>query len=309
MRNFISPGRIASKIMKQRATGTHSRTFLLVEGRSDKLFYRRFVDENQCEIVVVSALSDTDDDDDNNYGNYGGAKNLVLRVLEILEANNTPGILAVVDSDFWQLENAVPSSQNLLVTDTHDLETMILKSPALEKVIAEFCSEEKIAKFNRDIQETLLAAGMSVGYLRWISLQDDLGLSFQNLSFNKFIGSDKLTVDEIKLVKEVKNKSQKPALDENLIREKLKSLKNRNDDPWLVCCGHDLVEFLSLGLRKTWGSNDSKEVKPELLEKCLRLACEESYFYKTELSKSLQRWEENNPPYRVLKSEVISNSS
>lgn len=301
MSSYSSPYDIANEIMMQRATGTHSGIFLLVEGRSDKLFYRRLVDVEKCEIVVVSVPTDGSDRD-NNSGNYGGAKNLTLRVLEILEASNTPGILAVVDSDFWQLENAVPSSQNLLVTDTHDLETLIMKSPALEKVIAEFASEEKIAKFNRDIKETLLAAGMPVGYLRWISLQEDLGLSFQNLSFNKFISSDKLTLDEIKLVKEVKNKSQKPALDDNLIREKLKSLKNRNDDPWLVCCGHDLVEALSLGLRKTWGSNDSKEVKPELLEKCLRLACEASYFYQTELSKSVQRWEENNPPYRVLNS-------
>lgn len=307
MRNLISPDRIANKIMKQRTDGTHLGSFLLVEGRSDKLVYQRLVDAKQCEIVVVSALTDTDNSD-NNSGNYGGAKNLVLRVLEILETNNTPGILAVVDSDFWQLENAVPNSQNLLITDTHDLETMIMKSPALEKVIAEFASEEKIVNFNRDIKETLLAAGMPVGYLRWISLQDDLSLSFQNLSFNKFLSSDKLNIDESKLVKEVKNKSQKPALDENVIRSKLRNFQNRNDDAWLVCCGHDLVEILSLGLRKTWGSNDSKEVKPELLEKCLRLAYETSYFYQTELSKSLQRWEENNPPYRVLNLEVISDS-
>ncbi len=308
MSSYSSPYDIANEIMMQRATGSYSGTFLLVEGRSDKLFYQRLVDAKQCEIVVVSALTDADNSD-NKSGNYGGAKNLVLRVLEILEENNTPGILAVVDSDFWQLENYVPNSQNLLVTDTHDLETLIMKSPALEKVIAEFGSEDKIVKFNRDIQETLLAAGMQVGYLRWISLQDDLGLSFQNLSFNKFLSSSKLTLDEIKLIKAVKNKSQKPALDENLIRNKLSNLKKRNDDVWLVCCGHDLVEILSLGLRKLWGSNDSKDVKPELLEKCLRLACEVSYFYQTELSKSLQKWEENNRPYRVLNSELISDLS
>lgn len=301
MSSYSSPYDIANEIMMQRATGSYSGTFLLVEGRSDKLFYQRLVDVQQCEIVVVSALTDADNSD-NKSGNYGGAKNLVLRVLKILEENNTPGILAVVDSDFWQLENYVPNSQNLLVTDTHDLETLIMKSPALEKVIAEFGSEDKIAKFNRDIKETLLAVGMPVGYLRWISLQDDLGLSFQNLSFNKFLSSNKLTLDETQLIKEVKNKSQKPALDENLIRNKLSNFKKRNDDAWLVCCGHDLVEILSLGLRKTWGSNDSKEVKPELLEKCLRLAWEVSYFYQTELSKSLQKWEENNRPYRVLNS-------
>ncbi|MBO1348160.1 MAG: hypothetical protein EBE86_012545 [Hormoscilla sp. GUM202] len=41
---------------------------------------------------------------------------------------------------------------------------MLLDSPALDKVIAEFGSQEKIAKFNRDVRTALLEAGMSVGY-------------------------------------------------------------------------------------------------------------------------------------------------
>ena len=53
------------------------------------------------------------------------------------------------------LEGTVPLSQNLLFTDTHDLETMLLNSPALEKVLSEHGSETKINNFAKDIRQTL----------------------------------------------------------------------------------------------------------------------------------------------------------
>ncbi len=43
---------------------------------------------------------------------------------------------------------------------------MLINSPALNKVVAEFGSEEKIAQFNRGIRLALLETGMSVGYLQ-----------------------------------------------------------------------------------------------------------------------------------------------
>ena len=68
------------------------------------------------------------------------SKQCAIEILEILEKSNFQRVLAIVDADFDRLENLANKRPNLLPTDTHDLETMLIKSPALEKVVAEFGS-------------------------------------------------------------------------------------------------------------------------------------------------------------------------
>lgn len=147
MRDLLSVDRVANQIRLRRSI--YSGTFLLVEGGSDKTFYERFVNKLACELVIVSGKP--------------SSKLRVITVLEILEKSSFQGMLAIVDADFDRLENLVYSSPNLLRTDTHDLETMLINSPAFNKVVAEFGSEEKIAQFNRDVRLALLETGMSVG--------------------------------------------------------------------------------------------------------------------------------------------------
>lgn len=56
--------------------------------------------------------------------------------MSILEKDAFLGVLAIVDADFDILESKLPESKNVLFTDAHDLETMIMKSFALEKVLS-----------------------------------------------------------------------------------------------------------------------------------------------------------------------------
>lgn len=78
-----------------------------------------------------------------------------------------------MDADFWRLEGKQPASPNLFTTDTHDLETMILESKALEKLLTEYGSVTKIRKFTekagKDIRQALLDICAPIGYLRWNS--------------------------------------------------------------------------------------------------------------------------------------------
>jgi Protein of unknown function (DUF4435) len=53
--------------------------------------------------------------------------------LAILEQRGFQGVLAIVDADFDRLVPPTYQSLNLLLTDAHDLETMLIQSPALEK--------------------------------------------------------------------------------------------------------------------------------------------------------------------------------
>jgi hypothetical protein len=142
-----------------------------------------------------------------------------------------------------------------------------------------------------------LAAGLAIGYLRWISQLDGLNLTFSNLSAKNFINAKTLEIDELALITEVKNKSQAQKLKNEDLQNRMIDRRNPSHDPWQVCCGHDLTKILSFALQKTIGSMKVDAIE---LERSLRLAYEAAYFYSTQLYQSIRRWESQNQPFKVL---------
>jgi hypothetical protein len=287
VREFLTDDRFANQLRLRRST--FSGVFLLVEGSFDKVLYERFVDKKVCQLEVVAGKP--------------SSKLRVIAVLEILETSSFRGILGIVDADFDRLEKSASNSPNLLRTDTHDLETMLINSPALDKVIAEFGSEDKIAKFGKDVRTTLVEAGISIGYLRWISQCDGLNLTFNGIKFGNFIDEKSLSINELALIKEVKNKSQALSLNDRDIQQRMTKQKNDSHDRWQVCCGHDLVDILSLGLRKAIGTMKPTDVGSDSLERSLRLAYEEAYFQQTQLYSDIQKWGNSDRQFKVLLNE------
>lgn len=280
MKEYISSDSIANTIRMLRTQ--HTGSFLIAEGDTDSRVWKNLVDSTKCCV-------------ENAYN-----KDKAVEVLNILEKENFAGVLAIVDADFWILEGTVPSSPNLLLTDTHDLETMLLKSPALEKLLLEHGSEQKIKDFAKDIRQTLLESAKVIGYLRWASLKFGYYLKFEDLAFKKFVDEGTLVLNKSNLIKTVKDKSQKQGLNEREIQQKMDSLTTTTQDMWYVCCGHDMIGILSIALCKELGSCKPQKVEPNVLEQDLRLAYESSYFCKTQLYAAIQQWEKNNQPFQVL---------
>ncbi|MCC3407212.1 MAG: DUF4435 domain-containing protein [Microcoleus sp. PH2017_10_PVI_O_A] len=284
MTNNLKPDRIANKLRLLRTQSKYTGSFVIAEGDTDARVWKNLIDSTKCRVEIAHN------------------KDNVVKVLNILEKDNFAGVLAIVDADFWILEGTVTSSSNLLLTDTHDLETMLLKSPALEKVLSEHGSEQKINNFGKDIRQTLLESAKVIGYLRWVSLKFNYALKFEGLAFSKFVDDKTLELNESKLLQTVKNNSQKLGLDEAEIIAKMDSLKTNAQDMWYVCCGHDMICILSIALCKALGTCNSKQVEPDVLEKDLRLAYESSHFQLTQLYTAIQDWEKTNQPFQVLSS-------
>lgn len=284
MRENITADRIANKLRQLRSQ--YAGSFLIVEGKTDARVWRNLVAETKCHVEIASN------------------KDKAIDALEILETNSFAGVLAIVDADFWRLEGTVPPSPNLLLTDHHDLEMMLLHSPALEKLLGEHGSKDRIEEFTKscgkNIRNLLIDAALPLGYLRWHSRKERLELKFEDLSFKKFVNERTLAVNREELVKTVKNNSQKHGLDEAEILKQMDSLKSDSHDRWSVCCGHDLMKILSVGLGKALGRNNSNEVASDLLERNLRLAYEASYFRDTQLYRAIQDWEKANEPFQVM---------
>jgi len=280
MREQITPDRIANSIRLLRSA--HEGVFLIVEGHSDKLIYERLVNKQEVRVTIASG------------------KNNAIKALSILEKENFRRVVAVIDADFSRIEQQIPDSNNLFLTDEHDLEMMLIKSAAFDKLLKERGSEEKIAAFSKDIRETLLKLGQEIGKLRLLSLRNKLDLKFEGLKFGKFIDKEKLSINIDELIRSIKNHSQKLSLDEQQIKQDLSVISDENHDPWQLCCGHDFISILAIALCKVLGTWNANDVKKEDWERELRLAYELSYFYQTQIYQLMVNWQSNNHPYQIF---------
>jgi hypothetical protein len=284
------PDSIANALsFKRLYPGNELLTFLLVEGDTDKRFYEAFTDQKGCAIHVAYS------------------KSTALEVLSILEHNRMTGVLAIVDADFDVLEGKQYTSPNIFLTDTHDVELMIIQSAAFEKVLREFGSANKLENIQRrtgkDIRTLLLDRSKIFGYMRWVSLKKELSLKFDGLELHKYIDRDTFSINEMKTLDYLRNKSQQLHISAKQLQANIAEIKSDEHDVWHVCCGHDLTNMLSWGLRGALGTNDPHEVTPPFIEKSLRLAYEYEYFKKTRLYTALRVWEETNKPFVILRQE------
>ncbi|MCE1247101.1 MAG: hypothetical protein LWY06_10695, partial [Firmicutes bacterium] len=137
--------------------------------------------------------------------------------------------------------------------------------------------------------------------LRLISKRESLELSFkkkkddnkETLPFSKFAvcSNKQINIDREKLVNVIREKSKKYNLDTNQLLEKSRKLLEKNYDLWQLCCGHDMVNLLSLAIKK---SGADQAANSENIEKYLRTVFQESHFQKTSLYQSLKTWENEN---------------
>jgi hypothetical protein len=153
------------------------------------------------------------------------------------------------------------------------------------------------------VRDILLAEGLGLARLRFVSQQKKLALTFRKLSGEAFRYlpyadiCDKATWKVVlpKLVQEVLNFSQRPDLK---VPDLLKDIDGvQSSDSLQLCVGHDLVGLLMVGLRKHMGG---RSFTIEELEERLRLAFHKEDLERTEMYKQLREWEKQNSPYRIF---------
>ena len=286
MRQYVTPSAVANEVRLLRTQD--NRALLIVEGATDKRTFRNLVDRTACQIVIAH-----------------GREN-ALTALAILEADDFQGVLAVIDADFDRLNNAPLPSPSALLTDLHDIECMMVASSAFGKLVGEFADPARVESFESHIgcglAEAIARNAMPLGYLRWVSLRHRLDLRFEELPYHRFVARANLQIDLGKLLQTVKNHSQRPDIANSFLEQQVAAVTDPTHDRWQVCCGHDLLEILSVALRHTIAGRDAHEVKREVLERELRLAYENTYFQGTALALAVRNWENGHQPYRVLAS-------
>jgi len=259
----------------------NERSFLLLEGSDDSKFWIYYISDENCRIIICN-----------------GKKHIVAAIEKISKEKIT-GVLGIVDDDFDSLEGKTPNLPNLIATETHDLECLLLRSRAFEKVLAEHGKSQKIEKFkeneNKELREALLKRGVIFGRLRWLSLRYHWKINFDCLPPNKFVNKD-WQVDQRKLLD---NMIQ--LLENALTTEQLQNLVDslpQDADLWKVCQGHDLLYIFAIAFQKVWGQ---KAVGSDNIASILRQGIESEEFFATELVKKIKIWEHNNQPYQIFR--------
>ena len=291
MKKYITKFDVANTVRMKREKKDLS--VVIVEGGTDVRFYYKFFDNSRCQIEP----------------GYGKAN--TLGAISELENDDIVGVLAIIDADYLHLENKEIGSEDVFLTDTHDVETMIIKSKALDDFIYENANLEKVndllkTKNKNDLRDILINCTIYVDYIKWYNLKKNFSLKFKGLKFDKFI-TDNLSFDKDSFFKElVRNSGNFQTPIEN-VKKEVENFKSNDHDPWQVCTGHHLTEVLYIGLNKKFGYNSSyiaNDVRQ--VESSLRMCYESRYFAETKLFKLIKKWEKDNSNYIVLDRDKFS---
>lgn len=295
MLDKIPPFRHVNSMCMSRKAGVKS-SFLIVEGVTDPRFYEKFIDNNNCQIIVA------------------GKKDNVEEIIQTFYQRGFNGAIGIVDADFMHLEAEAYDNTNILLTDSHDLETLLINSKALENILYEYADWETYnsvftSRSFIPLREALLNSAKFIGYILWASLKHKANLKFSEIDYNNLVSKPLLEIqfdDAFNHIVSISPNHKIKDIDD--FKDKILELINGDHDLWQVCRGHDLTEILCIGLKEVFGSYNSRSLIRGSLEGALRIAYERKYFYTTRLYGKIIDWEKDNQSYVVLKdrdSEVV----
>ena len=273
MQGHKSPGTLVAEIKMSRMS--HDGAFLLLEGKDDIRFWQSRRHSN-CELVD------------------GEGKPNVVGAIRQIDTTRIGGALGIVDSDYDFPTSPRAKSDNLLYTDAHDLECLLCRSSALDKVLAEHGDAAKIQRFEHagiDVRTALLERTLVFGRLRWAARARPT-ITLHGMSAPRFVDKKTWTVDGERLIRETVSDA-----DTRAIKMRLAQLPDA--DPWYVAHGHDMVEILRTGLWRVLGDLPN-HIGVKEITRLLRAGMSPEALRKTRLGADVYSWQAANRPYSVL---------
>ncbi|MBV6500384.1 MAG: hypothetical protein CJBNEKGG_02862 [Prosthecobacter sp.] len=266
--------------VRMRATSFKG-AFLLVEGRSDQKLYVKFTDSSHTQVLPCKDRSDT------------------LGAIGILNSVGFNRAAAIIDADFDRIEGVAPPHSNVFFTDRHDAEMMMMEChQAYSAVMSEFASPDKLATWQaastKPLLDSIIEESAKIGALMLHSKRTNSGFKFgsfdNELCFSDFTDRQTLRIDRDQLLQHVLNRSQRSHTPRPPIHASVAAILASNYDVRDLARGHDVLDLLGFGLRRTVGSCDQKDCEGYVLERFLRVAYPIECFSQTSLYRDLKAW-------------------
>ena len=257
----------------------HKDTYVVVEGETDVAFFSELIGSGTRFHV-------------------GSGKPRVVAIMRLINGYGVGDrAFGIVDADYWPLTGDKPDLPNLFITDTPDVESLVVKSEAFRKTVKNYCNSKFIESFLRDqgledpaaVRDILVKGAAKLGYLRYMSQKEKKSIDFKGLDFASFVDLETLQIDEQRLG-EVLEKSGKAW--RTLVEGWLGDYTEQACDLWKFACGHDIVSLMVVALRETelgWRENRDTYNKDDI-EAGLRQAYETRHFKETCLCQNIEEW-------------------
>lgn len=264
------PGIIISELKMMQAS--NNSYFWLVEGPSDNKFFslRKYDD---VEIIIS-----------------GGKRNIIQTIERIKQDPLYKKTIGIVDYDAdWLLK--IELDERLIKTDPRDIEGILLRSRALEKVLVEYGDNAKIKSFqereSKSIRDFIHDTSSFFGKIRAVN---DLGdkVCLRKLKPQTFIDNTHWSYDYNSAIQYCTNKLKVCQYPDELIK-KMNELPDAA--PWHYVRGHDAINILIGGFIKEIGSTAIDEAR---LQAALRVGLEEDEYKTTNLYKDILNWRIKN---------------
>ncbi len=250
----------------------------VLEGDTDIRLFRSLMDESHIKIesaVGKSSLSEIicDLSSDEEYSKR---------------------LFGICDADFMRVIGESVNCDSIFLTDTHDAETMIINSPAVDALISEYARSEESATILREgLVKNAMDAAYELGIFRYITHINNLNINFKGLRVDLYsnLSNLEIIIDLAALVESLITRS--PNLGEQIDAEYLLEKYNEYSDDAFeqlqFCNGHDVTKFMSYILSQRHLSNDI-QLSQEKVERSLRLSYGAEYFRNTKLYDLLDNW-------------------
>jgi len=282
MKKYIDATSRASRVRMMR---TGNQSVLMVEGNTDSRFFQRFV-HAACTIFPC------------------GNKRNVIDTMTVLDTWHVSGVLGIVDLDYDEVLGIPTSSANIVRTQVHDVEMMLLNSPAFHGFIAEYAHQGLLAKFEKQagkvFRDALFDAAFVIGMVRYYCQVHSYPGNFSRTDLIACI-DDTLHVDVACIVASIFKS------DRALVGSVISYISRESDVLYSkrlhICQGHDAVKLLCRAL-DAFGDYNSKALTEGAVQGGLRLAVQSAWFVQTELYANVRDWEQNHMPFQIFLTET-----
>jgi hypothetical protein len=273
---------VAAKVVLRRPVFPGA--IMLVEGPSDAEFWTSYARRGVLHCEPCS-----------------GRLTLIQEHTTLHKADRLTGVLTVMDADWDHIDQVQYDLPDLFVTDTRDLESMLLRTPALDKVLDNRADAAKLAALEAEeggeFRELLLARAVEFGRLRLLGHRRPLFEFFERF-VRLNVDKEHWRVTTDKLHQELVSQGLAP--DVATLRADLDALPP-NLDPWSLARGHDLMFLLKVALDDRLRRERPKQASEDALLWELCLALPEGALHTTRLHQSLRAWEARQPQYMFLR--------
>ena len=218
-----------------------SKAIIIVEGQSDKKLISSLFN-NLDNIQIIAA----------------GTQSLVVDSMSILSIDinlqtQLPPTKGIIDRDYLIPLGTAPNNKFTVMTDSRDIECMMIESKVFEIIMQEYIDILKSKKYNinnsNDLRNAAINICRQVGALRYWSQSTKTNISFKSLDFSKILKKNKIIEINIpSLIKHIQGAQKGKTISElhfNAAQTLHKNEKYFSHD-YLICRGHDLIAVISV---------------------------------------------------------------